>query len=90
MSIRNRRLLVHLCLSVSGFFKLLAKALVPGMIVDELTVPGWRIWNNKLIKMKRIDSKVLKNCMCWDCYDLPPEYLDDLQKLIIKNKTKRR
>ena len=73
------------CLCLASLCKLTAKFFVPNMIVDSLSLPGWYIVHEHLVKQKPYAGGGIKG-MEWHNYELPKEWQDDLARLIRKRK----
>lgn len=72
------------CLLLAGLFKFTAKMMLPGIIVEMLTVPGWAIIECHMIKQSRIKNgknSIIKNGFECKCYEMPDEYCKDMEKL---------
>ena len=71
--------IAHLCLFLASLFKFGAKIMLPGIIVDELTLPGWFILDCCLIKHVALNDAKLKGFELRS-WSMPDEWGDDMHK----------
>lgn len=73
--------LAKCCLYLASLCKVSAKFFVPNMIVDSLSLPGWYVMHEQLIKQVPYKDKGIVGFE-WHTYDLPKAWQDDLVKLV--------
>ena len=70
-------------LALASFCKGLGKRFAgrDNLPVDALTMPGWFVMGDTLGRIARGECKGIKDCIEWDQYRMPDQYIEDMRKL---------
>ena len=71
----------HICFALSSLFRGLGKRALSSdktIIVDSLTLPGWFVLHEHLIRERPIATKIIG--FEWETWPMPDEWCQDLER----------